>query len=140
MSDEALTQVLHLVNYVIMHNYFPESIQSMLLMLIHKKNSVTELKNYRGITLANFIAVIATSRYTQCLQQYAWKHGLLPEDCWARAHGLPLYWFKRDQKGGYDKISPQGWKDAVQFYGLPNHLTCLLLSAKDFHRALYTSA
>ena len=124
----------------------------MLLLLLHKNGSVTELKNYRGITLANFISVIASSWYTHLLQQYAWKHDLLPEGqsaakggvqtrdmlsflsqagCWAGLRRLVLSWIKRDQAGGYDRVSEQGWADAVVLHSLPQTTLAFALAFKD---------
>ncbi|KAF9058035.1 hypothetical protein BJ165DRAFT_1360880, partial [Panaeolus papilionaceus] len=42
--------------------------------------------------------------------------------CWAHRHKQPIYAIKRDQMKGFDYLSPDGFYDAVNAYGLPSEI------------------
>jgi hypothetical protein len=43
-------------------------------------------------------------------------------ETWAIRHRVPLYALRRDQQKGFDRLSPEGFYDAVHAYGLPEQL------------------
>jgi len=56
LSDFALSLVLDLHNYEVMNSKFPGDIKDMWLTYLHKRGIRTNLINYRGLMLSNFLA------------------------------------------------------------------------------------
>ncbi|KAJ3519848.1 hypothetical protein NMY22_g13013 [Coprinellus aureogranulatus] len=140
LSDEALQLVLDLHNYEVMNSRFPGNIKDMWLTSFHKKGLHTQLANWRGITISNFLANSPMTWLNNCLIKYASEKAILPDTqvaaqpgvqtrdimgflagvkCWAKRHGETVYAVKRDQMKGFDYLSPQGFYDAIVAYGLP---------------------
>ncbi len=42
--------------------------------------------------------------------------------CWASRHKQTVYAIKRDQMKGFDYLSPDGFYDAINAYGLPSEI------------------
>lgn len=66
------------MNYVLRHEFIPESWGDLKMSLIHK-NHPKSPSNYRGISLLNFSAKIFTSLLTNRIAKWADKKSLIPE-------------------------------------------------------------
>ena len=79
LSDNALYLVLDLVNYMVMNSRFPGNIKDMWLTGFHKRGLHTQLSNWRGLLLSNFLvnAPIAWLNYSLIL--YASSKRILPD-------------------------------------------------------------
>ncbi|KAJ7143111.1 hypothetical protein C8R43DRAFT_891911 [Mycena crocata] len=108
--------------------------------MFHKRGLRTDLSNWRGIFLSNFIANCPFAWLNSLLTTYAAKKRILPDmqvatqqdvqtrdlmnylagiKCWAVRHKEIIYAIKRDRMKGFDYLSPQGLYDAIMAYGLP---------------------
>ena len=151
LSDDALSLVLKLLNYEIIHSHFPDIVKPSTVSTIFKRGSRFDLSNYRGICCSNFLLSTPFTWLNHCLGPYISQHGLLPPgqiatqpgvqghdltslfaqiETWANRHHVPLYALRRDQQKGFDRLSPQGFYDAVHAYGLPEQLIQLDISAQ----------
>ncbi|KAJ7491047.1 hypothetical protein FB451DRAFT_1023142 [Mycena latifolia] len=111
--------------------------------MFHKCGLRTNLTNWRGIFLSNFIANCPITWLNSLLTTYVAKQRILPDTqvatqqdvqtrdlmsylagikCWAARHKEPVYAIKRDQMKGFDYLSPEGMYDAVSAYGLPSQI------------------
>ena len=140
LSDKTLNLVLKLHNYMVSHSTFPGNIKEVTSVPIYKKGIRTNLVNYRGIMLSNFLLNSPMTWLNFCLTPYVAKVGLIPEtqiatqmgvqsrdlmsflariQTWAHRTKQPVYCIKRDQLKGFDYPAPQGFHDAIRAYGLP---------------------
>src|SRR4051812_48004918 len=88
LSDKALAQALKLHNYMVMTNVFPGNIKDMWLTMVHKRGVQTDLTNYRGLLLFNFLANSPMMWLNHNLTSYATKVGLIPETQIATQQGV----------------------------------------------------
>jgi hypothetical protein len=144
--------VLDLHNYEVMNTRFPGDIKDMWLTSFHKRGRHTDLRNWRGIMLLNFLANSPMMWLNSCLIHYAAEKRILPDmqvavqpgvqtrdlmsflagiKTWSTRHKQAIYAIKRDQMKGFDYLSPDGFYDAIQAYGLP-------LSIIDLDKAAQT--
>ncbi|PPR05725.1 hypothetical protein CVT26_008912 [Gymnopilus dilepis] len=119
--------------------------------MFHKRNLRIDLTNWRGIMLSNFLANSPMTWLTHRLTTYATRKGLIPETQVATQRGVQtrdvisylagikrfaqrnnqeLYALQRDQMKGFDYLSPQGFYDAIQAYGLPAEIQALDFAAQ----------
>ncbi|KII90984.1 hypothetical protein PLICRDRAFT_174330 [Plicaturopsis crispa FD-325 SS-3] len=152
LSDNALLLVLDLHNYVAMHAHFPGDLKDMTIIMIHKRGIRTDLSNWRGLFLSNFLANSPMSWLNYSLNPYATRLGIIPETqvatqqgvqtrdlmsflaglkCWAHRHHQPVYALKRDQMKGFDYLAPAGFYDAIAAYGLPDSIALLDRAAQS---------
>ena len=144
-----------LFNYTIKNDYFPEKMKETTLLHIYKKGSRTELSNWRGIMLTNFLANAPLSWLNINLTPYMRKKGMIPDTqvacqegiqqrdvisylsnikSWAERNKKTVYMLKRDQMKGFDFLSPQGFYDAITAYGLPSQIITLNKAALENNR------
>ncbi|KAK4698443.1 hypothetical protein P7C70_g7832, partial [Phenoliferia sp. Uapishka_3] len=150
LPDEILEVITALVDYITRTNYFGDGLNDLLfLTLWKKKGTMVDLNFFRGIGLGNLLHQMAVTTFTTVFKHYAWRMEFLPPtqgaanaglqgrdltsyisqiDAWAHANDTTLYWIKRDQKKGYDRVIPEAFDDACKFFGLPD-------SVRDFVRA-----
>ncbi|KAJ7670180.1 hypothetical protein DFH06DRAFT_981250 [Mycena polygramma] len=149
VSDDALSLVLDLHNYVVMNSCFPGDLKDMWITMFHKHGLLTNLKNWRGLFLSNYLANSPVSWLTTELTAYSSWMGIVPEmqvavqqgvqtrdlmsflasiQTWAERHKETVVALKRDQMKGFDYLAPvepflcktpEGFYDAVLAYGLP---------------------
>jgi hypothetical protein len=152
LSDNALTLVLELHNYIIKTSMFPGRIKEMTSMMFYKRNLCTDLANWQGIMLSNFIANSPMTWLTHQLTTYTSKMGITPETqvatqqgvqtrdvisylasikCYAQRHNQTIYALQRDQMKGFDYLAPQGFYDAIKAYGLPEQISKLDMAAQE---------
>lgn len=141
LSDSALTLVLALLNYQVINSCFPGDIKDMWLTMFHKRHLRTDLQNWRGLLLSNVLANLPMTWLNSCLTRYSAQKQILPDTqvavqpgvqtrdlvsflsgvkCWASRHKQTVYAIKRDQMKGFDYLSPDGFYDAINAYGLPS--------------------
>jgi len=141
LSDSALTLVLVLLNYQVINTRFPGDIKDMWLTIFHKRHLRTDLQNWRGLLLSNVLANLPMTWPNSCLTRYSAQKQILPDTqaavqpgvqtrdlisflsgvkCWASRHKQTVYAIKHDQMKGFDYLSPDGFYDAMNAYGLPS--------------------
>lgn len=129
------------MNYMVANSRFPGNIKDMWLTAFHKKGIQTNLSNWRGLMLSNFLVNVLMSWLNYSLIAYAPEKRILPDTqvvaqpgvqtrdlisfmaslkCWSQQNKEPAYALKRDQMKGFDYLSPDGFYDAVKAYGLPD--------------------
>ncbi|KAJ7361699.1 hypothetical protein DFH08DRAFT_1033376 [Mycena albidolilacea] len=111
LPDRALGIVLRLHNYIVTNTRFPGNLKDMWLTMFHKHGLHTDLTNWRGLLISNFLANSPMS-HSGC--------NAASISCWAKRHKVTVYALKHDQMKGFDYLSPQGMYDAVSAYGLPS--------------------
>ncbi|KAG6852626.1 hypothetical protein C0991_010345 [Blastosporella zonata] len=140
LSDDALTLVLDLHNYSVVNSRFPGDVKDTHLTYFHKRGIRTDLSNWRGLLISNFLANSPMTWLNFKLAPYAAQMGIIPETqvatqpgvqtrelmsflsglkTWSYRTKTPVYLLKRDQMKGFDYLSLQGFYDACQAYGLP---------------------
>ena len=143
LNDWTLSLVVDLHNYMVSNAIFPGNIKEVISVPLYKKGLRTNLANYRGIMLSNFLANSPMTWLNFCLTPYIAKVGLIPEtqiatqmgvqscdlmsflagiQTWAHQNKKTVYCIKRDQLKGFDYLAPQGFHDAIKAYGLPNSI------------------
>lgn len=146
LSDSALELVLELHNYETMNSCFPGKTTDMLLTYFHKRGLQTDLRNFRGIMLSNFISGSPMTWLNYNLLPYAAKLNIIPETQVATQRGVQtrdvmsylsmvkshaktnnttVYALQGDQMKGFDYLSPKGFYDALSAYGLPSAIADL---------------
>ncbi|KDR65054.1 hypothetical protein GALMADRAFT_82330 [Galerina marginata CBS 339.88] len=60
--------------------------------------------------------------------------------CWTTRHKQPVYAIKRDQMKGFDRLSPDGFYDALKAYGLPASIVALDKAAQTQVRCFIHTA
>ncbi|KAF8231583.1 hypothetical protein L208DRAFT_1276393, partial [Tricholoma matsutake] len=140
LSDKVLQLVLDLHNYSVINASFPGDIKDTHLTYFHKCGIHTDLSNWRGLLISNFLANSPMTWLNFKLSPYAARMGIIPETqvatqpgvqtcdlmsflsglkTWSHRTKTPLYLLKRDQMKGFDYLSPKGFYDACTAYGLP---------------------
>ncbi|KAJ7701200.1 hypothetical protein B0H17DRAFT_1128486 [Mycena rosella] len=140
LSDDSLDIVLKLHNYIIMNAHFPGDLKDMWLTMFHKHSLCTDLLDWHGLLLSNFLAnslmswlnfnlvPYIASKHILSNTQVATQQGVQTRDlmnylagikCWAQRHKVTVFALKHDQMKGFDYLVPQGMYDAVWAYGLP---------------------
>lgn len=140
LSDRALTIVLKLLNYMLQNNYFSGVRRNFIMTMYKNRGLSTDLSNYRGVVFSCFLFSTASAVFTNELQTYSAKHGLIPASqiatqpgvqardltgylshilAWAKRHGKTVYSIVRDQMKGFDFLHAQAGYDAYDFFGLP---------------------
>jgi Reverse transcriptase (RNA-dependent DNA polymerase) len=140
LSDFSLTPFLVLHNYMIANSCFPGDIKDMYLTMFHKRGLRTDLNNWRGLMISNFLANSPMTWLNYLLTPYIAANSILPDTqvatqqgvqtrdltsflsgamTWANRHKTTVYALKRDQMKGFDYLAPEGFYDAVSAYGLP---------------------
>jgi hypothetical protein len=140
LSDYALGLVLDLLNFIIISSDFPGNVKDMWLTMFHKRGIRTNLTNWRGLMISNFMANAPMTWLNYLLVPYAARLSLIPETqvatqqgvqtrdvmsylssikCYANRHKQTIYALQRDQMKGFDYLHPQGFYDAIAAYGLP---------------------
>src|ERR1700683_2517989 len=140
LSDETLILVMDLLNYIVVHSIFPGNVKDMWLTMFHKCGIHTNLTNWRGLMISNFMANAPMTWLNFLLVPYAARKSLIPETqvatqqgvqnrdlmiylsavkSFANHHKQTVYALQRDQMKGFDYLHPQGFYDAIIAYGLP---------------------
>ena len=138
-TDAFLNLIVQLSNHMICTNYFPTRVKGNFTSPLYKRGDITDPRNYRGIVFANCIYNIVTSWFTRQFQRWIWRLDLLPQLQIATQQGVQpgdltnfldqadqalyslgstTYCIKRDHTKGFDNLHPQGFMDALQFYGI----------------------
>ncbi|KAF9017343.1 hypothetical protein BDZ89DRAFT_380028 [Hymenopellis radicata] len=118
-----------------MNARFPGDVTDMWLTYFHKRGLQTDLSNWRGIMLSNFLANSPLTWLNYKLIPYAAKFNLIPDTqvatqrgvqtrdivsylsqvkCYAERSRTPIYALQRDQMKGFDYLSPQGFLRCTQ--------------------------
>jgi hypothetical protein len=79
LSDYSLTPVLELHNYMTMNSCFPGNIKDMYLTMFHKRGLRTDLNNWRGLMISNFLANSPMTWLNHLLTPYIATNRILPE-------------------------------------------------------------
>ena len=152
LSDKALQLVLDLHNYETLNARFPGNVKDMTCTMFHKRNLRTDLSNWRGIMLSNFLANTPMTWLTNLLTTYSSKLSIVPGTqvatqqgvqtrdvisylsgikCFAQRNRQTVYALQRDQMKGFDYLAPQGFYDAIEAYGLPTSIADLDRAAQN---------
>ncbi|KAJ6560797.1 hypothetical protein DFH09DRAFT_1247832 [Mycena vulgaris] len=133
--------ILDLHNYVVTHSRFPGSLKDMWITMFHKRGLLTDLTNWRGLFLSNFLANSLISWLTSRLTVYSSRMGIIPETQVAVQQGVQT----RDPMSflagikGFDYLAPEGFYDAIRAYGLPQSIIDLdRVSQTDPHCRIRT--
>jgi hypothetical protein len=162
LSDSVLSLVMDLLNFIVMHSCFPGDVKDMWLTMFHKRGIHTNLTNWRGLMISNFMANVPMTWLNYLLVPYAARNSLIPETqvatqqgvqtrdvmsylsaikAYANRHKQTVYALQRDQMKGFDYLHPQGFYDAITAYGLPPEIIKLDRAAqkdtKVFIRTAY---
>ena len=161
LSDFALSLVLDLHNYEVMHSKFPGDVKDMWLTYIHKRGIRTNLVNYRGLMLSNFLANSPMTWLNYKLIPYVAKLNIIPEmqvatqqgvqtcdvmsylssvKCYAERHHQMIYALQCDQMKGFDYLAPSGFYDALKAYGLPDTICDIDKAAQRQTKAFIRTA
>jgi hypothetical protein len=140
LSDLSLTPFLLLHNYMTSNACFPGDTKDMYLTMFHKRGLRTDLNNWRGLMISNFIANSPMTWLNYLLTPFIATNSILPDTqvatqqgvqtrdltsflagvlTWANRHKTTVYALKRDQMKGFDYLAPEGFYDAISAYGLP---------------------
>ncbi|KAF8057048.1 hypothetical protein FPV67DRAFT_1456580 [Lyophyllum atratum] len=135
LSDNALQLVLDLHNYSVMNSRFPGNISDTHLTYFHKRGVRTDLSNWRGLLISNFLANSPMTWLNYNLSPYTAHLGIIPETqvatqpgiqtrdlmsflsslkTWSARSKTPIYLLKRDQIKGFDYLSRDGFYDACE--------------------------
>jgi hypothetical protein len=140
-----------------MNSKFPGDIKDMWLTYMHKRGICTNLSNYRGLMLSNFLANSPMMWLNYKLVPYAAKLNVIPETqvamqqgvqtrdvmsylasvkCYTEHHHQKVYALQRDQMKGFDYLAPSGFYDALKAYRFPDAI-CDLDKAAQKHTKAY---
>ena len=146
LSDFSLAPVLALHNYMTMNSCFPGDTKDMYLTMFHKRGLRTDLNNWRGLMISNFIANSFMTWLNYLLNPFIATNAILPDTqvatqqgvqtrdltsflagilTWANRHKTTVYALKRDQMKGFDYLAPEGFYNAISAYGLPTSIVDL---------------
>ncbi|KAK4695243.1 hypothetical protein P7C70_g8588, partial [Phenoliferia sp. Uapishka_3] len=162
LPDEMTEIVRMLVDFIVRNNYFEDGLNDLLFLTLWKnKGTMIDLNYFRGIGLGNLLHQMAVTIFTTTFKKYAWRRGFLPPtqgaanaglqgrdltsyiaqiDAWAHANNQTLYWIKRDQKKGYDRVTPEAFDDACTFFGLPDSVKSFVRASKTGLQAFAVTA
>jgi hypothetical protein len=131
---------MDLLNFIVIHSRFPGNVKDMWLTMFHKCGVRTNLTNWRGLMISNFMANAPMTWLNYLLIPYAAKKLLIPDTQVATQQGVQtrdvmsylsavklyanrnkqtVYALQCDQMKGFDYLHPQGFYDAIIAYGLP---------------------
>jgi len=79
LSDYSLTPVLELHNYMMANSCFPGNIKDMYLTMFHKQGLRTDLNNWRGLMISNFLANSPMTWLNHLLTLYIATNHILPD-------------------------------------------------------------
>ena len=140
LLDNSLALVLDLYNYIVMNARFPGDLKDMWLTYMHKRGVCTNLLNWRGLMLSNFLENSLMMWLNYNLVPYVSKLCIIPEmqvttnqgvqmrdimiflasvKCYVEWNHQTVYALQCDQMKGFDYLAPQGFYDAIDAYGLP---------------------
>ena len=143
LTDFSLKIYLDLHNYMTHNSSFPGDTKDMYLTMFHKRGLRTDLNNWRGLMISNFIANSPMTWLNYLLTPFIAANAILPDTqvatqqgvqtrdltsflagvlTWANRHKTPVYALKRDQMKGFDYLAPEGFYDAITAYGLPREI------------------
>ncbi len=110
---------------------------------------------------SNFLANLPFAWLSLCINQYNIQNHLIPDtqvatqqgvqghdmtsflsqlESWSNRTSTPLFILKRDQQKGFDFLSPSGFHDAIQAYGLPQEIISLDESSQsDVNCSIHTT-
>ncbi|KAF5380096.1 hypothetical protein D9615_006221 [Tricholomella constricta] len=161
LSDHALELVLGLHNYSVMNSRFPGDVKDAHLTYFHKRGVRTDLSNWRGLLISNFLANSPMTWLNFNLSPYSARLGIIPETqvatqpgvqtrdlmsflaglkTWSKRTKTPVYLLKRDQMKGFDYLAPDGFYDACKAYGLPDAICDLDRAAQSSTRCFPRTA
>ena len=113
----------------------------MYLTMFHKQGLQTDLNNWRGLMISNFLADSPMTWLNHLLTLYIAINNILPDtqvaiqqgiqthdltSClsdiltWANCHNTTVYALKHDQMKGFNYLTPKGFYNAISTYGLPD--------------------
>jgi hypothetical protein len=145
--------MLELHNYMTLNSRFPGDTKDMYLTMFHKRGLRTDLNNWRGLMISNFVANSPMTWLNYLLTPFIAANSILPDTqvatqqgvqtrdltsflsgvlTWSNRHKTTVYALKRDQMKGFNYLAPEGFYDAVSAYGLP-------LSIIDIDKAAQTN-
>ncbi len=140
LNDRTLVLIVTLHNYVVETACFPGNIKNVWATALYKQGLCTDLSNYRGLQISNFLANSPMTWLNYCLTPYVARLGIIPEmqvvtqqgvqardlvsflsgvKTWAQCHKTEVWCLKHNQMKGFDYLAPQGFHNAVTAYGLP---------------------
>ncbi|KAJ7912872.1 hypothetical protein B0H13DRAFT_1874451 [Mycena leptocephala] len=122
LSDDALSLVLDLHNYVVMNSRFPGDLKDMWITMFHKHGLRMDLKNWRVYSSRMGIVPETQVAVQQGVQTRDLMSFLASIQTWSEQHKETIYAVKRDQMKGFDYLAPEGFYDAVLAYGLPQSI------------------
>ncbi|KAK0461552.1 hypothetical protein IW261DRAFT_1576679 [Armillaria novae-zelandiae] len=152
LNDRTLEIVVKLHNYMVSHSVFSGNVKDVWASAIYKRGLRTDLSNYQGLQISNFMANSPMTWLNFCLAPYISKIGIIPDtqvatqqgvqtrdlmsylagiETWANRHKKPVWCIKRDQMKGFDYLSPQGFHDVIRAYGLPSSIIDLDTAAQS---------
>jgi len=76
LSDSALSLVMDL-NFIVMHSLFPGDVKDMWLTMFHKHGIRTNLTNWHGLMISNFMANVPMTCLNYLLVPYAAHNSLM---------------------------------------------------------------
>ncbi|KAF5374645.1 hypothetical protein D9615_009023 [Tricholomella constricta] len=131
------------------------------LTYFHKRGVRTDLSNWRGLLISNFLANSPMTWLNFNLSPYSARLGIIPETqvatqpgvqtrdlmsflaglkTWSKRTKTPVYLLKRDQMKGFDYLAPDGFYDACKAYGLPDAICDLDRAAQSSIRCFPRTA
>ncbi|KAF8232104.1 hypothetical protein L208DRAFT_1274035 [Tricholoma matsutake] len=152
LSDKALQLVLDLHNYSVINMRFMGNIKDTHLTYFHKHGIHTDLSNWRGLLISNFLANSPMTWLNFKLSPYAMRMGIIPKTqvatqpgtqtrdlmsflsglkTWSHHTKTPLYLLKQDQMKGFDYLTLQGFYNACTAYVLPQGVADLDCAAQS---------
>ena len=161
LSDSALSLILDLHNYKVMNSKFPGDIKDMWLTYMHKRGIRTDLSNYCGLVLSNFLANSPMMWLNYKLVPYVAKLNVIPETqvamqqgvqtcdvmsylvsvkCYTEHHHQMVYALQCDQMKGFDYLAPSGFYDALKAYRFPDAICDLDKAAQKQTKAYIHTA
>lgn len=129
LSDKTLLLVLELHNHIVLKAHFPGALKDIWLTMFHKRGLCTELLNWHGLLLSNYLASSPMIWLNYCLTPYSAKLGIIPENqvatqqgvqtrdlmsflggakSWAKQKKTMVYALKCDQMKGFNYLAPKG--------------------------------
>ena len=161
LSDFSLAPILELHNYMTLNSCFPGNTKDMYLSMFHKRGLRTDLNNWRGLMISNFIANSPMTWLNFLLTPYIATNSILPDTqvatqqgvqtrdltsflsgllTWSNRHNTTVYALKRDQMKGFDYLAPEGFYDAITAYGLPETIIDIDKAAQTNTRVFIRTA
>ncbi|KAF9070994.1 hypothetical protein BDP27DRAFT_1219916, partial [Rhodocollybia butyracea] len=142
LSDPRLTLVLTLINFIVEKSTFPGKIKDVWLSMFHKCGMRTDLLNWRGILLSNFIANIPMSWLNACLVPYVSAKRILPDTQVATQKNVQTRDLMSYLAGikCFDYLAPEGFYDLIISIGLPTAIIDLDRAAQTENSCVIRTA